>query len=611
MRGGYTQAVPTPTPGRLFFSFVVVSLVIFLRPPWTNFIFDEQEALLGNPILTGEASILRVFELDFWGRPPKTTIGSYRPLPNILWWPLSWSLERSPWLLLLVNHAVHAATSTLFALGVAHLGARANGGPLRPELVWAAGLLFVGNALSTEAVCSAVGLADLLVGLFSVTLFWLCARSTQGRARGLLALAILSGAVFFLGLSSKETMLGSLALIPLFFVFGTFGSEDRAWRFRSGVAVFLTSSLALVGYVGLRGRFYAGKVTDFEPLLSEGPQAGPLGWFFSWFAQPVLPRDPMNNPLLEATTSERLATAAQMFLQQSAQALVPLGLCSDYSYPRQPIVDWGPVPLAGALLFFSALGFVAVTGTRISRGRDVSLSERLGALGAGWLALTYLPISNALVLLPTIRADRLMYVPTVGIVLCVLAVLLALLPRGWRVLPWVIIPFVITHAVAGRVHALHYTNDSSFWRAASRGDPASAKSHLNLGVMLGARGDHPARLLHTKRAVSLAPDWPLGQIYLADTYCRLGEMDRAMEIYLRGLSMKPNSKALTALSLQCIWDKGAFESNKHRLMDLAARHPDTWLDYFVYRLTSDGDENDGIPAEYRPRKYNQRGARTP
>jgi hypothetical protein len=202
-----------------------------------------------------------------------------------------------------------------------------------------------------------------------------------------------------------------------------------------------------------------------------------------------------------------------------------------------------------------------------------------------------------------------MYLPTLGTTLGLLAIAAAPRVSTTRAVLWVLIPFTLLHAPAARLHALHYMDDVSFWRAASEGEPASAKAHLNLGVMLGARGDHAARLVHTKRAVELAPRWAMGQIYLADTYCRMQQMGPAMDIYLHGLSMKPNSKALTALSLQCIWDKGAFESNKHRLMDLAAQHPDSWLDYLVYRLRTDGKENGGIPAEYRPRKYNERVSR--
>jgi hypothetical protein len=38
------------------------------------------------------------------------------------------------------------------------------------------------------------------------------------------------------------------------------------------------------------------------------------------------------------------------------------------------------------------------------------------------------------------------------------------------------------------------------------------------------------------------------------------------------------------------------------------QHPGTWLDYFVTELAVNGEQNDGIPKKYRPRKYNTRAS---
>ena len=62
-----------------------LSMVLYTRHPATNFIFDEQEALLANPYVRAVADPatkirwLDAFTRDFWGLPPDRTIGSYRP----------------------------------------------------------------------------------------------------------------------------------------------------------------------------------------------------------------------------------------------------------------------------------------------------------------------------------------------------------------------------------------------------------------------------------------------------------------------------------------------------------------------------------------------------
>src|SRR5215472_9943144 len=74
-----------------------LSMVLYTRHPTTNFIFDEQEALLANPYVraAGDPATkigwLQAFKRDFWGLTPERTIGSYRPLPDLVWRAL-WKL---------------------------------------------------------------------------------------------------------------------------------------------------------------------------------------------------------------------------------------------------------------------------------------------------------------------------------------------------------------------------------------------------------------------------------------------------------------------------------------------------------------------------------------
>src|SRR5690606_16727200 len=65
---------------------LILAAVVYSRSPASNFIFDEQEALLANPYINGDSfGYLDAFRRDFWGLPPTRTIGSYRPLPNLIW----------------------------------------------------------------------------------------------------------------------------------------------------------------------------------------------------------------------------------------------------------------------------------------------------------------------------------------------------------------------------------------------------------------------------------------------------------------------------------------------------------------------------------------------
>ena len=142
-----------------------LSMALYTRSPATNFIFDEQEALLANPYVraagdpASKIHWLDAFRRDFWGLPPERTIGSYRPLPDVIWRSL-WKIgarEQSAFPHDYVNVLLHGLNGALVVLLVSRW--------TRDRLTgWLAGILFVATAVTTEAVSGVVGIADVLGG---------------------------------------------------------------------------------------------------------------------------------------------------------------------------------------------------------------------------------------------------------------------------------------------------------------------------------------------------------------------------------------------------------------------------------------------------------------
>ena len=132
----------------------VLSVLIYVRSPLSNYIFDEQEALLANPYVNGQAGgFLSAFTRDFWGLPPDRSIGSYRPLPDLVWRAL-WFVSHRPFLHHWVNVLVHAVNASLVASFVFTLSRRRDTG-------WLAGACFLAAAVLTEAVTGVVGIAEI------------------------------------------------------------------------------------------------------------------------------------------------------------------------------------------------------------------------------------------------------------------------------------------------------------------------------------------------------------------------------------------------------------------------------------------------------------------
>ncbi len=589
---------------------LLLAALLYVRSPASNYIFDEQEALLANPYVNGEGlGFLDVFRRDFWGLPPTRSIGSYRPIPNVIWRGL-WNVHQHPWLLHWVNvvfHAVNGAVLAGFVLAVT--GRRALG--------WLAGGVFLISAVITEAVTGVVGIADVLGGLGVLLMV-----SALRWNLALMPLGVFSAGCF--GLLCKESVLIGVPLVPwVALATAPLLHRHRPWRAARTLGALLASVGALVAYTYFRRHFFP---IDLPASLEQPlPESEPLvrramHTFLAWFQQPKLPQDPINNPLIDADFPHRVSGALRVYFRGLGQAVFPWTLSGDYSFAQEPIPDrlftaesvaggvlLGGPPLAGIALW--------VRGLLLERKRPsdeagrAEWAARLGGIvllasGMVWVPLAYFPHSNIPMLLPTVRAERFWYLPVVGLAL-VLAPLLARLARHGRVGVALVAVFFGFQAVRTRMHALDYNTDLTFWRATAKAAPMSAKAHLNYGVMLGARGKLEERLIENRRALELAPHWPMAHVYYGDTLCRLHRADEAWPHFIRGFEMGPNDLNLIALGLQCLWDEKKIESHEEELLAAADEHPGTWLAYLGKDILYNGEEHGGVQKKYRPRGYDE------
>lgn len=597
---------------------LIASVLIYVRSPLSNFIFDEQEALLANPYVNGQLGFWAAFTTDFWGLPPGRSIGSYRPLPNLIW-RLEWMVQGQPWLPHMTNVVVHAVNAALVAtLAFSFTGRRVTG--------WLAGACFLACATLTEAVTGVVGLADVLGGM-GVLLAVLALRANVFVA----PLGVCGG--LLLGLFSKESALVAVPLVALAaLAIAPLAHARRPRRFMRAALALLAASLALVTYTYLRRRWFpvtlpaelAAPLADSEPLARRA-----LHEFLRWFQQPRLPHDAINNPLVEADFPYRVAGALGVYFRGLIQVLFPWSLSGDYSYAEEPVPERvvSPGSVAGGLAMLAPLvagGVWLVVGwAKERRARrtvtDGAASTGLGALlraecgavvlaalGLFWFPLAYFPHSNIAVLLPTVRAERFWYLPAIGTAWLLAVAFSRLL--AWnkrRVSAWFITAFLGFQAVQARRHALDYSDDLAFWDSTRLASPNSAKAHLNYSVMLGARGEIEARVAASKEALRIAPQWPMAHVYTGDVLCTLGRIEQAWPYYEKGFALGPNESNLIALGLQCLWSKHAVPRYESALLRLARENPGSWLAFLVHDILENGEKHDGVDPKYRPRGYNQ------
>jgi tetratricopeptide (TPR) repeat protein len=586
---------------------LVVAALLYTRSPLSNYIFDEQEALLANPYVNGDdLGFLDAFRRDFWGLPPDRSIGSYRPLPNLVW-RLLWHLSSAPFLHHLVNVVVHALNAAILASFVFAVTRRKGVG-------WLSGGVFTCSAVLTEAVSGVVGIADVFGGL-GVLLALQALRLGWSAPFGVFGgLAI--------GLLSKESAIVGVPLIGWSaLVLSPVLHPARPSRVVRCLGATLGALAALVAYTYLRRALFP--VSLPEELLHPLPASEPvhrraLHAFLRWFQQPHLPNDRINNPLIEADFPHRVAGALRVYARGLGQLVLPVRLSGDYSFAAEPVparlvfpesvigaLSLLVAPLVGLVAFLDALvreawerkrgGFVP--GARLT-------SQCLAAVALLWIPIAYFPHSNIPVLLPTVRAERFWYLPAVGASF-LLAPLIALVVERFRsrYVLYAVVAWFSFQALRARLHALDYTDDLVFWRATKNAVPDSAKAHLNYSVMVGARGDLQERLRENRRALEIAPKWPMAHVYLGDTLCRLHRPAEAWPAYARGFELGPNDPNLIALALQCLWDEKWIEQKRDELLALSERHPGSWLSYLASDIVHNGKEHGGVQPKYRPRSY--------
>jgi len=618
-----------PSFGLALVPYCFLSMLLFTRHPTrTNFIFDEQEALLANPYVRSVADAqpkfrwIDAFYRDFWGLGPDRSIGSYRPIPNLVWRAL-WGLgarDQTPFLHHWVNVLLHGANGALVCVLAFALTKRRG-------LSWLAGAAFTASAVLTEAVSGVVGIADVLGATGTLLALLALTRSLPWMAAG-----VFFGTLF--GLYSKESALCGVPLLPLgALLLAPITHPDKPRRWLRAVVAFAAAGGAFVLYVEARRRMFP------APLPSELSAAANAGKdlphrafaaILRWYAQPTLPKDPLNNPLVTADGAHRIGGALRVWFRGLTQVVFPLTLSGDYSAPQEPVPPslLSPEIVLGALAMVLPFPLAVWIGLRAWRreGPPAPRPEEvpgvpspavvapyqpglIAAFACLWIVLSFFPVSNIPVLLPTVRAERFWYFPVIGTSLLLAIALTALFERiSLRATVGILAAFFTFQGMSARLHANDYTDDLAFWDATRKSVPRSAKAHLNYSVMKGARGDLEERLRANGVALQLAPQWPMASVYYADTLCRLHRASEAWPHYARGFELAPNDINLIALGVQCLWDeKTLVEGSPVRsgLDTLKDRFPGSWLEYLARDVFEHGEEHNGVDPKYRPRGYNE------
>ena len=336
----------------------LVAAVVYAGTLRNAFALDDGHIILGNALVHDASGIWRAFLSSYW--PPAFGGYLYRPLP-VASFALDWQVGGPGWFHF-VNILWHALSSVLVVMLAARWA------DLRAAFL--AGLVFAVHPVHVEAVANIASRSELMATAFTLSAIYAAVELDR---------PWLSAGCWGLGLLSKESAGVAPLLVGLAWWAGVGSPRPPARRIGRFAG---TWALAAVGYVAAAAVVLHGSVGS----------AGTAPVFVG------------HSPL-----AVRLTAAAEL-VDLFRLLILPVTLRVDYSPAERTIVAsvLDGRFLAGALALVLWVGLVVVAWRR---------RRRVEAVGLAWIGIAYIPVSNLLVPIGILMAERTLYLPSAGLAL--------------------------------------------------------------------------------------------------------------------------------------------------------------------------------------------------
>jgi tetratricopeptide (TPR) repeat protein len=506
------DSTPATSPSRRIVAFASVLVALAAVVPYLQaldfpFLHDDRWALVDNPNTQGDVDLGRILTTNAWGDVAGMRhIVNYRPLST-----LSLAVTRAVWDLDPLPYrafdlAAHALASVLLlllglrlGLGIGPMGLAALAFAVHP--VHAEAVLFAVNREETLATAAVLGL--LLIAVRRSGLVAPAARRpwTPASLAGL-------GALLALGLLCKETAATAVPAIAL--VALLWPATARRWR--ESVPPIAASLAVLAAYVALR-LFALGRL----------------------FAEVIPWQD---NPLVRADTAGRWSGALAVQWEAFLLLIAPLRLSVDYGWNVLDLPEAGfPLRAVTGLLVVAAVatGFIATVRRR------PPLAFGLLVLACGWSIVSNLLFPGSILL-----AERLLYLPSAGAALALVAAVPQSLPTTARAGRWVrLAGLAIAAAWIGLLglrswdRAADFRTAESLFATSLAQRPGSSRLHVNLGVALQDDGRWTEAEPQFRRALAIDPQDAEAHNNLGLCLANAGRASEAARSFVEALRIRP------------------------------------------------------------------------
>jgi hypothetical protein len=452
-----------------------------------TYIYDDVQVIQLDPRVAQPALWRYFWTRDYMiGAPDKL----YRPLTSMSFAIQWWLHGDRAWAFHLVNILLHAGVTALVAV----LGARIAG----IRVAWIAGLLFAVHPIHVEAVAGLVGRAETLCTL--AMLGGLCI-FLQNNLTVIRVVAI--AGCFLVALLSKEQGM----LFPLILLAAVPLRRQLKQPTPSRTTIrWLTVQLLwlMAGYIVWR-----------ESTVRFWWDRASLDWEF--------------NPLVNSIGLDRVLMPIVLLGHYAALLVIPVRLSIDYG----AMVIGSKVNYSDPYFYAGIAAALLWVVLIVAAWRKRYWPLLFCLLG---FAIAYGMVGNIIALIGTSMGERLMYLPSVFLVLSV-AMLLSQLPR--TALTLVVAIIVLLGAMRSFTYARRWNDRQQFYQWSIENQPRSVRLYALLWNEYASRGDWAGAAGVAARCRAAAPECWEAYVMSAEPMLEMGDYAGARSAVDEGLRHAP------------------------------------------------------------------------
>lgn len=506
----------------------VLALLTYVLALGNGFAFDDV-VLIPSDARVVEGQLGALISTSYWR---DASLALYRPLTSLSF-GLDWFVApgSAAWFHftniiwhVLASVLVYTLVLRYFAVGAA----------------LAAGAIFAVHPVHVEAVANVVGRAELMATTFVLAACVLWPRFNNNAAR-----IVITAVIYFLALCAKES---AAVLLPLLVIIDFTEGE---WSLNSITDYLRRRGFALLALLVTFGLFM---VLRTSVLGAVAPSRV--------------------DPSMEVVQNawHRVLTALQVWPRVLELFAFPWTLLADYG-PQilMPIAEWNALAVLGATILIGLVG-----------GGLIALASgyRVAALALLWYPIAILPVSNFLMPIGVLLAERTLYLPSVALAFAVAAC------YGWarqrrvsgRVATAGMIIIVALFAVRSFVRVPEWKSTDSILFALVRDRPDAFRGQWHVARSHREQNNTEAALTHYDEAVKL---WPYREGLVQEAAAYAGSQGRplyARDLALYGSRRWPRNVAFARMAAGNSLDLGDTATARLVLTDALRLHPaDTLL----------------------------------